>query len=133
MKSKAVKTLSAVFKTLILIFFVLFGFSFYQIYSSVKEKCLSATEEYEKGCVGSLIEVIKSDEHSFKEKNGAVWALGQIADKKALPFLKSLSETALYEEPCKLNESICGFEVQRAIKWCTKGNVTSWMYTSLTK
>ena len=90
-------------------------------------------QEYQKDCTESLIEVIKSEDYTFNEKNGAVWAIGQIADKKAIPFLEELSETALYEEPCKLSESICGFEVQKAIKWCTKGNVTSWMYTSLTK
>jgi len=131
MKSKTIRTFLGIFKILILIFFVMFVFSFYQIYSSVKGKCLSAMEEFQKDCVESWIEVIKSDSHSFKEKNGAVWAMGQIADKKALPFLESLSETTSFKEPCKLNEDICGFEVRKAIKWCTKGNITSWMYKNL--
>lgn len=131
MKSKTIKTFFNIFKILTVIFFVLFFFSFYQIYLSVQKKCLSAIKEFDKDCIESLIEVIKSDDHTFKEKNGAVWAIGQIADKKALPFLEDLSNTASYEEPCWLDKDICGFEVKKAIKWCTKGNIISWMYTSL--
>lgn len=53
-----------------------------------------------------------SENHSFEEKNSAVWALGQFADQKALPFLH---------------------EIEKAIKWCKRGNLTSWMYRNIEK
>jgi len=128
---RKLKTSLAIFKVPILIFFLTFIFTFFQIYSSVKEKCVLAKQEFQKDCIGSLIEVVKSDGYSFEEKNGAVWAIGQIADENALPFLEGLLETASFEDPCKVNQNICGVEVKKAIKWCTKGNITSWMYRNL--
>lgn len=132
MNTKKIKIILAILKIPAILIFIVAVISFYSIYSSVKEKCESAVQEFGEDCVGSLAEVVKSADHTYVEKNGAVWAIGQIADKKALPFLHELAETASYKD-CNLSQNICGFEVQKAIKWCTKGNVTSWMYTSLTK
>jgi len=75
-----------------------------------------------------LIELIKSENHSFKEKNNAVWALGQLADKQALSFLNDIVKTASDEKPCNPDKYLCRYEVEKAIKWCTQGNITSWMY-----
>ncbi|HKZ34256.1 MAG TPA: hypothetical protein VJ179_00090 [Patescibacteria group bacterium] len=107
---------------------VIFLYSLYLIRKDVKTACLKAKTAYQKDCVESLIQVIQSGESSYREKNTAVWALGQIADKKALPFLSILEASLPKQERCTYDEFICTYEVQKAIKWCTQGNVTSWMY-----
>ncbi len=104
--------------------------SFIIIQKNVKDICKKAKAEYEESCGPSLGKTIESDNHSFKEKNRAVWALGQMADEKALPFLLYL-ESKLPSEECNPDENICKYEVQKAIKWCKNGNITSWMYGSI--
>ena len=83
---------------------------------------------YGTDCVGSLIACAGDGSRSFRERNRAVWALGQIADKRALPFLEKLGENAADDPPCSLDKCISSHEVNKAVKWCTRGNATSWMY-----
>ena len=112
-----------------LVAFVLFVVSLFTIYSGVKKTCLQARKEYQEDCLSSLIKVVESDNHSFREKNSAIWALGQIADSKALPFLFELEKTLPEQERCSYDRFICRHEVEKAIKWCTQGNITNWMYS----
>ena len=65
------------------------------------------------------------------EKNGVIWALGQIGDHRALPVLEEFYTGKPCEKPCRRNQSICQRGVTRAIKNC-KGafSVTKWMYFS---
>jgi len=72
--------------------------------------------------------VVKSENKPFRKRNSAIWALGQIADKKALPFLNELSSSLPEGEKCKYDQNLCRYEVQKAIKWCDEGNLTNWMY-----
>ena len=104
--------------------------TFLQIYQGVKRACSQAKAEYHAECVDSLIQTLKSDNKTFRERNGAIWALGQLADTKALPVLKSLyTGNKSAKEP--LDITISQYELKKAIKWCTKGNLTSWMYRDL--
>ena len=107
---------------------IIFFFSFFTIYKDAKTACLKAQNEYKEGCVGSLIKYIQSDGNKFGARNSAIWALGQLADKKALPFLYELEKSLPEQEKCSYENSLCKYEVQKAIRWCEKGNVTSWMY-----
>lgn len=102
--------------------------SFISLFVSVKRICVEARTEYGKDCIASLCAYISTDTHSFKERNEAIWALGQIADGRALPLLTELNRTALFHEKCNGNSFLCKYEIEKAIKWCTKGNITSWMY-----
>jgi len=110
---------------------MLFCFTFFSIYSSVESICIQAKHEFNSDCVESLISYIKSESHTIREKNRAVWALGQFADKKALPFLEEIEKSAFSGKQCDLDKDICQYEVKKAIKWCTQGNSTSWMYRDL--
>jgi hypothetical protein len=74
-----------------------------------------------------LIETVKSEKFLFRQRNKAIWALGQIADQKALPFLTELNRS-LPEQIIDYERGLSKVEVEKAIKWCTKGNITSWMY-----
>jgi hypothetical protein len=87
-----------------------------------------AQKDYKEDCVGSLIKYIQSDKHTFKERNSAIWALGQLADKNALPFLYDLNKSLPEQGKCHYQDYLCKYEVQKAIKWCKQGNITSWMY-----
>lgn len=54
---------------------------FWMIYTPVKSLCKEAQSEYGGDCVEALIATIESDSHTFKEKNHAIWAIGQLGDK----------------------------------------------------
>lgn len=106
----------------------LFSYSFYVIYRGVKATCLKAQNEYKENCLYSLITYIEADKHTIKERNSAIWALGQLADPKALPFLYKLNESLPEQDKCSYSVYLCKYEVKKAIKWCENGNVTNWMY-----
>lgn len=108
-------------------FFVLaLTFSLTKIYNDVKSICKEAKQEFHADCTTSLIAYSKSGNHSDREKIKAIWALSQIADSTALPYLENLS--TLYECTKKGYESYLCYEVKKAIKWCKKGNLTRYMY-----
>lgn len=102
-------------------------YTFFVIYQNVKSECLKAQAIYRVDCTESLISIIQSDKHSFKEKNTAVWALGQLADKRALPVLRSFYTGAVAPKE-STGQSLSQYELRKAIGWCERGNVTSWMY-----
>lgn len=110
---------------------MVFFYSFYWIYKDVKTACLKAQDEYRQDCIGSLIKYIQSDNSTFRARNSAIWALGQLADKRALPLLYELKSSLTDQERCSLNTCLSKYEVQKAIKWCEKGNITSWMYRNI--
>ncbi|HUV47018.1 MAG TPA: hypothetical protein VMW29_02690 [Candidatus Bathyarchaeia archaeon] len=62
----------------------LFIHSFFVICKDVKVVCLKAQNEYQEDCVGSLIKFIQEDNNTFRARNSAIWALGQLADKASL-------------------------------------------------
>jgi len=50
--------------------------------------------------------------HRYSANNHAFWALGQLGDKRALPFLRKL----LTGEPCDHETNLCQGEIQEAIQ-----------------
>ncbi len=132
MNTKKLKTY-ILYVLIIAIFFIILSviFSFHAIYTGVKNVCVEAKQEFGKDCVQSLMLYIQSEEHTGKEKIHAVWALGQLADKNAILFLENLQEEYTCEND-QAKSQIC-FEIYKAIKWCTHGNVTSWMYKNREK
>ena len=90
---------------------------------------MQAKEEYNQDCMNSLVLLIKSDAHSQKVKTHAVWALGQLADKRAIPHLQEFQiDNGCKEDPKK--SKLC-YEILKALKWCEHGNATSWMYKNM--
>ena len=98
------------------------------IYKEVRINCQKAQKEFQRNCNNSLILLIQSENFSFREKNSAIWTLGQLADKKSLLFLSQLAKNIPAQERCSYDSQICGYEVEKAVKWCEKGNLTSFMY-----
>lgn len=112
---------------ILLIILVFIAVLYAIIFKEVRGTCLRAETVHKKDCVNSLILVLEDPERNIKEKNDAIWALGQLADKRALPKLKSLYTGQIPErEP--LNKVISQYELRKAIRWIENGNWTSWMY-----
>lgn len=128
MKNKKIKRIFILLILSIPLLFLMFVFSIYLIlFIEVRKVCNKATQEYNVNCQEALIKTFQSDNSSVKEKNDAIWTLGQLADKKSLPFLKSIYEDKMPDrEP--LDKVISQYEIRKAIKWSEKGNWTSWMY-----
>jgi len=94
------------------------------IRSGVKEISAVAVREYPGDRVEALIAFVESTDHSLKQRNLAVWALGQISDRRALPVLKSFYTG----RACEHDKALCQHELQKAIKLCEGSfNATVWL------
>ena len=83
----------------------------------VKKTCEMATQKYPGDKVEALMTFVEStengyDAHRYSANNHAFWVLGQLGDKRALPFLKNL----LTGEPCDHETNLCQGEIQEAIR-----------------
>ena len=105
------------------------GYTFNQIYRQVTRITELAKSEFSGDAVKALSSLIESDAYGFEEKNTAIWALGQLADPAALPFLEELNAKTKDDTiPFDRSSGLSNYEIEKAIKWCQKGNLTSWMY-----
>jgi len=104
-------------------------YTFNVIYRQVYRITSAAKSEFSGDAIQALSSLIESHNHGFEEKNTAIWALGQLADPKALPFLEKLNaEAGAHAVPFDRSGGLSKYEIEKAIKWCRKGNLTSWMY-----
>ena len=76
-----------------------------------------ATQKYPGDKVEALMMSVESKEYGYnayryKTNNHIFWALGQLGDKRALPFLRDL----LTGEPCDHETNLCQGEIQEAIQ-----------------
>jgi hypothetical protein len=96
----------------------------FSIRSSVKEISAIATQEYPGDRVEALMAYIESEDHSLRQRNCAVWVLGQIGDSRALPTLEKYCTGG----PCDHSSYLCQHELKKAIRQC-KGafNATAWL------
>lgn len=119
--------ISAIGVSIFLLFFVI---SCSWIGYEVKSICHDAQRTYNGDCVGSLILLLNDEHRSFKEKNSAIWALGQLGDKRSLSVLKNLYTGKIPErEP--LEKTISQYELKKAINLTSGGfNATAifWRY-----
>ena len=113
--------------------FTLFGLSLVEIYSSVKARCDVARHEFGGDSVEALMALIESDTSSFKEKKDAIWALGQLGDKRAVPFLEKLITDKEQPPPFDSSKYIVQYSVKKALKSCSgkEPHLLKWMYKDL--
>ena len=83
----------------------------------VKRICARATRAYPGDKVEALMMFVKSDEYGYDAQrysanNRAFWALGQLGDKRALPFLRDL----VTGQPCDHETNLCQGEIKEAIQ-----------------
>ncbi|MHC4540183.1 MAG: hypothetical protein ACYS74_10440 [Planctomycetota bacterium] len=79
----------------------------------VKKMCEMATRKYPGDKVEALMMFVESEEYGYsaeryRANNHAFWALGQLGDKRALPFLRKL----LTGEPCDHETNLCQGEIK---------------------
>lgn len=102
--------------------FIVSGIS---IGTGVKKIANEAQAIYQEGQVDSLIHLMDDKNLPMDKRNQAVWALGQLANSKALPFLKK----HYTGEPCDHARFLCQYELKKAIKHCRGDlNITAWMW-----
>ncbi|MBN2087830.1 HEAT repeat domain-containing protein [Candidatus Peregrinibacteria bacterium] len=128
MKYKYKPNLKRTIITIVLIGVSFFTLSLLGMRSDVKTACYEAINIFEGDCTDALIQIVASDDFDYRQKNHAVWALGQLADRKSLDFLLSIYADSSEVIPCDRNSNLCREELDKAIKWCNNGNITSWMY-----
>ena len=83
----------------------------------VKKICGIAAQKYPGDKVEALMMFVESKEygynaHRYSANNRAFWALAQLGDKRALPFLRNL----LTGERCDHETNICQGEIKEAIQ-----------------
>ena len=99
------------------------------ISSDVRATCYEARQEFEGACVEALIAYTKSDQHTLQERNNAIWALGEIGDKRALPALEELLRTEKpCPSPCNVSACICQYSLEKAIRLCEGLNIARWVW-----
>lgn len=94
----------------------------FSIRSGVKDMSAKAVKEFPGDRVQALIAYVGSENHTLKERNRAVWALGQIGDKSALSVLESYYTGG----ECDHDNNLCQRELSHAIYGCKGGlNLTA--------
>ena len=107
--------------------FVLLGVSYVlvclYIGAHAKSVYAEAMREYPGDRVEAVISYVESESHSLKKRSKAVWALGYLGDKRALPVLKKhFTGTS-----CEHDKYPCQWELEKAIKKCEGGpNPCGW-------
>lgn len=82
---------------------------------SVHEKCLVAEGKYGGDCVESLMATLDDQVASNRERNYAIWALGQLGDERALPVLNKYY-TGVIPDREPYDMTLSQYEMKKAIK-----------------
>jgi len=107
---------------------ILFLITLHWISSDVRAICKKAQQQFEGNCVESLVASLESDSLSFKQKNQAIWALGEIGDRRALPALQRLYTGEECPKPCDSSKYICQYGIEKAIRGCKGFNVVRYVW-----
>ncbi len=86
----------------------------WQIGRDVRAISGSAVYAYGGEPVMALQRYVLAEERPLRERDRAVWALGQIGDPAALPTL----ETVLTGEGCRHDQDLCQHGIRKAIAGC---------------
>lgn len=94
----------------------LLGLIRWKIQSGLDRQCAiaQAAHPHPGDAVAAMLEYVQSDSHTLKERNLAVWSLGQSRDSRALPIL----EGYLTGEKCDHDSKLCQSELKKAIMLC---------------
>ncbi|PIQ68393.1 MAG: hypothetical protein COV91_04330 [Candidatus Taylorbacteria bacterium CG11_big_fil_rev_8_21_14_0_20_46_11] len=110
-----------IFSVGLVIFLFMFLLSINLIGYSVKEKCRIARAKYSGDCAQALISFLDDENNSFQDRNSAIWALGQLGDKRSLPVLKKYY-IGYSGERHDRSQSLAQLELKRAIGYM-EGNL----------
>lgn len=82
----------------------------------LRKLCEAATQEFPGDKVDAVMMSVESTQYGYDDRlysanNRAFWALGQLGDQRALPFLRNL----VTGEPCDHETNLCQGEIKEAI------------------
>jgi hypothetical protein len=84
-----------------------------------------ARDRFSGNDTNALVAMMNSSDIPLKDRNLAVWALGQLGDTRAAASLEKL----LTGKPCEHASAVCQRELKKAIRHCRGGaNVTRWAW-----
>jgi len=87
----------------------------------VKSQCSDASARYQKeNCVEALTSLLTDEKQNFRSRNHAIWALGQLGDKRVLPLLEKYY-TGIIPDREPLDSVLSQYELQKAIKLLNGG------------
>ena len=94
----------------------LLGLVRWKIQSSLDQLCAIAqtAHPHPGDAVMALLDYVQSDSHTLRERNLAVWALGQARDSRALPII----EKYFSGEKCDHDNNLCQSELKKSIILC---------------
>ena len=102
-----------------------FVFISLRIGADVRAASAMAMQHHQGGRVEALIQYVEDTNHSFRERNRAVWALGQLGDQRALTVLQKYYSG----KPCDHGSALCQRELGKAIELVEGGvNVTAFVW-----
>lgn len=91
---------------------IVMGFSW--IGHDVQATARSAQAEFGGDPVHALLCVMSAADHPLRDRNRAVWALGRLGDRRAVPAL-SAGRTG---RPCDHDQALCQREIRKALDRC---------------
>jgi PBS lyase HEAT-like repeat len=83
----------------------------------INKESRSAMARFSGDRIEALIALVDCQDCRLEDRNHAVWALGQLGDKRALPVLYKYRTG----KPCDHSRQICQSEISKAVRW-TEGN-----------
>jgi len=92
----------------------------------VKENCQDAQRYYKGDCVQALSAVLQDEHISYRTRNSAIWALGQLGDPRAWELLNSYY-TGVIPPRESQDEGLSQYELKKAIHQVSGGlNISRW-------
>jgi PBS lyase HEAT-like repeat-containing protein len=93
--------------------------------SGVRAAEEAAMRDFSGDRIVALVAYVDSASHTLAERNRAVWALGQLGDRRALPVL----EKYVTGGKCRHDRELCQHELAKAVRLCRGGrNLTALLW-----
>lgn len=107
----------AVLVAALIVLVIVFLAACWSIGSSVRSISDTALRDFPGDRVSALMALVESERHGFRERNRAIWALGQLGDPRALPVLEKHCSGA---QPAResLDGALSQHELKKAVALC---------------
>ena len=102
---------------IVLLFFVI---SVTWIGLEVKSLCVSTQSDYAGDCVESLVALVQDESRGYRNRNSAIWALGQLGDSRAQSVLAGMY-TGVIPPREPLDAGISQYELRKAVDLTSGG------------
>lgn len=86
----------------------------------VKNACKQAQTEYTGDCIEALSQVVGDSSKPYRQRNSAIWSLGQLGDARALSALQS-EYTGNIPDREPIDQTISQYELKKAINLVNGG------------